>query len=179
MTRKLIVVVISAVLLGVLAQAQSLGDVAKQKPAKKAARVVTNDDIPSRPVEEPKPAADSPKAGDAGDTAKPDSDKPKEGEEAKADDAKDNAEEDSPEVAALKKKLADLKDGIASRTKRTDAYREQLKTETDDARFKMQSDILAAMELDLKRLDKEKQDMENELAKLKDKQKPAASQDGQ
>ncbi len=85
----------------------SLGDVARQaKPTKKAARVITNEDIPSRPEEVAQPAAGSSSGSGAP------SDATKDGgatSDTKADaKEKPAGKDDSPEVAAMKGRLKEV-----------------------------------------------------------------------
>lgn len=152
---------------GVAAQEQSpsLGEVAKQKPAKKATRVITNDEIPSRPPEPEVKAGD--KAADAAKPQSTDAEKPKDAATKKPapgdpdlPEAVRQAEFDLGEVRAQHHKAADevreLQSRIAEATDERvkDALNAQLedkkqqeaewKKKQDDAEAKVTAERKAA-----------------------------------
>ena len=150
-----------------LSCAQSLGEVAKQKPAKKATRVITNDEIPSRPPEE------EPKKADPKPEASADEEKPaKESSTPAATTDAASAEQSSPEIQGMEKQLADLKSNLEARQKRTDEYREKLKAEADDSRRDVQQGVLDGMESDLKSMQKSVDDLQKQIDDKK-AEKPA------
>jgi predicted RNase H-like nuclease (RuvC/YqgF family) len=160
--------------------AQSLGDVAKKKPERKSSRVITNDDIPSAKLDEPKPEpkmADKAADQEVAPANAPGEKKP----DAPATEATSD-EKDSPELQALKKELEAMKANIESRQKRTDAYRAKMQKETDDNRRAVQTEVLAAMESDLQDMTADQQKLEQKIAdqqnkdKDKGKEKPSDGQ---
>jgi hypothetical protein len=104
--------------LTICAAAQSVADAAKQpKPAKKAAKVYTNDEIPSADISKDAPAAkvaDAAKTDDASadkdakaEAKSADGDKSAEKKEASPDDAKKLEDEWKAKIATQKQKIAD------------------------------------------------------------------------
>jgi hypothetical protein len=170
--RKLVLLSIICLCAGFSA-AQSLGEVAKQKPAKKATRVITNDEIPSRPPEEETTKASVTEAETAANEAKPAREPDKEPEK-EANSATAPATQMSPEVQDMEKQLADLNTNIAARQKRTDEYREKLRVEEDDSRREVQKEVLEGMERDLKSMQKESDDLQKKIddKKQAEKEKP-------
>lgn len=99
-------IVLCGFTLAMVAQQQepSLGDVARQnKPKVKATRVITNDDIPSRPEETAPPSVDTGSAGSTDTRNEKDAD----GAGAKNKTAKDETK-DPPAIAAMKNRLGEL-----------------------------------------------------------------------
>jgi hypothetical protein len=150
--------------------AQAVADAAKTKPAKKASRVITNDDIPSKAETNEKPASATP-SGTASLVA---DEKPASNPE---------ADEPSPdkapgEVQDLEKQLSYLNKNIAARQKRTDEYRDKMKNETDDHRKEIEQEVLTAMEGDVESMQKESQDLQKKIDEkkqaVKDKPKETA-----
>ncbi len=131
--------------------AQSVADAAKMKPAKKATRVITNDEIPSRPQEEEPPAGEA--------TSGPSS-------------AKTNAEttpaaRESSDVKEMQIQLAEMNKNITARQKRTDEYRGKMQNETDDHRREVEQEVLAAMEGELKSMQEEAADLQKKIDEKK------------
>jgi hypothetical protein len=163
-------VMFSALLLsGVMSVAQqqqpSLGDVARQpKPNKKATRVITNDDIPSRPQQD---AASSHSSGAAVTSA----DAPKPGE-APAEE-KDNAEaakpgkEDSAEVAAMKQRLKELDSDEENLTTSLSRAEGLANSADDEERREVFEHIMAKKRESLQRTKAERAEINQKLAEQK------------
>lgn len=163
----MLLVLLSLTLGTSLAFSQTVADAAKAKPAKKASRVITNDDIPSKPPEEPKQTQSGAAAASTSDAAE---EKPT----AKPEGESTPKENSSPEVQELEKQLTDLNNNIAARKKRTEEYREKMQNETDDHRREVQQEVLAAMEGDLQQMQKEGEDLQKKIDEKKsaDKDQP-------
>jgi hypothetical protein len=108
------------------AQQESITDAAKTKPVKKARKIITNDDIPSRP--EPEPEAKSEAAAPSSPTA----------EDSKSDTNKDDAKKDpdaaeeSESVKAAQKKVDELKARLGSIQQQIVDTNKKLEETTDD-----------------------------------------------
>jgi hypothetical protein len=156
-----------------LATGQSLGEIAKQKPQKKAARVITNDEIPSRPdlAEAPK----TPMGANASEAAEPaDGNDGKDKPQAQA--AKDK-DEDSPELKAMQKQLEDMKVNMSERQQRTEELREKVKNETSEYRRNLGPTLLAARELDLQTMKQESEELQKKIeAKREEERKEREKQ---
>lgn len=159
-----------------MAMAQSLADVAKQKPQKKASRVITNDEIPSRPdLAEPPKASTAATSSDAAEPANAkDAKDAKDKPQAQAAAGKD---EDSPELKAMQKQLDDMKVNMAERKQRTEELREKVKNETDEYRRNLGPTLLAARELDLQTMKQESEDLQKKIdAKREEERKEREKQ---
>ncbi len=158
------VVLLSLIISTGLAFSQSVADAAKAKPTKKASRVITNDEIPSKPQEDPKPA----QAGAAAEATANSDEKPAAKTDAEA------ASKPSAEVQDMEKQLTDLNSNIAARKKRTDEYREKMQSETDEHRKEIEQEVLSAMEGDIQSMQKESEDLQKKIddKKQADKEKP-------
>lgn len=156
----LLLVLVASIFISAATSAQSIADAAKQKATKKVSRTITNDDIPSRPLDElPK---------DSAETAKP------EGDSGSSTDKPENTTDDkndSPEVVALNRKLQELNDSIEHRKKRVAEYEEKIKVETNDDRLASDLEVKSAMEEDLKTMNEQKDSIEKQIAELKQKEK--------
>ena len=128
--------ILSALLLsGIAALAQqaqpSLGEVVRQqKSAKKAARVITNEDIPSRPQQDVTPSPSSAKTVSSADAPKPEVPQEERGEAKAAKTDK----EDTAGLAAMKQRLQELDNDekdLASQVSRAEGL---AKAEEDPAR---------------------------------------------
>ena len=165
-----------------MAMAQSLADIAKQKPEKKATRVITNDEIPSRPdpVETPKTPATTTSSEAAEPTDGKDAKDAKDKPQAEAAAGKDG---DSAELKAMQKQLDDMKVNMAERQQRTEELREKIKNETDEYKRNLAPTLLAARELDLQTMKQETEDLQKKIdakreeeRKEKEKQQTASGQ---
>lgn len=161
-----------------MATAQSLADIAKQKPEKKATRVITNDEIPSRPdpVETPKTPATttSSEAAEPTDGKAPDGKDAKDKPQAQATAGKDG---DSAELKAMQKQLDDMKVNMAERQQRTEELREKIKNETDEYKRNLGPTLLAARELDLQTMKQESEDLQKKIdAKREEERKEREKQ---
>lgn len=103
-------------------QPSSVADAAKQKPQKKARRVITNDDIPSKP--EPEPAAQESKKDDA---AEPVAD-----ETAKTDAEKSAAPDNSDPVNSAQNKVDGIKVRLDSVQQQIAETEKKMDSATDD-----------------------------------------------
>lgn len=171
--RKLLLGIALSSLAG-MAMAQSLADVAKQKPAKKAARVITNDEIPSKP--EPAEVAQSSDSAIGTQTSDP-----KETKDGKAKDkpaqTASGKDEDSPELKAMQKQLEDMKLNMAERQQRTQELRDKVKNETDEFKRNLGPTLLAARELDLQTMKQETEDLQKKIeAKREEERKEREKQ---
>ncbi len=142
-----------------LAAAQSLDDVAKTKPTRKAARLITNEDLPPAPPEE---EAAAPVSSATAETA-----------ELQDSTAGSPSDSDPKDLPSLEKKQAELKAGISFGKKHIDQYREKMKAESDDHRRDIQQEVLDEMASDLKDL----QQQSDALQKQIDELRPAAKDD--
>ena len=135
-------------------QAPSLAEVAKQKPAKKATRVVTNDEIPSKPA--PEPAAE----------AKSAEGKPAEAEKAAAEEGKAAPDADLPEAVREAEKN---RDSVRVQLGKTEDEISDLKARITEASDNSVRDGLVAQ------LDKKKQAAEDLKKKLDEAEEQVAS----
>src|SRR6185369_12765886 len=144
-----------------LATAQSLADVAKQKSPKKATRVITNDEIPSKPE-----AVDPPKATSSANATSSEAQEVTDGKDPKdkpqAQATKDK-DEDSAELKAMQKQLEDMKSNMSERQQRTEELREKVKNETDEYKRNLGPTLLAARELDLQTMKQETEDLQKKI----------------
>jgi hypothetical protein len=138
-----------------------LGDVVKQpKPAKKASRVITNEEIPSRPEEPSQPAASG--SSNAG-GASADASGATASTGGKADAKPASGKEDSPEVAAIKARLKEVMSdelNLSSSIKDTEAA---INREPDYSRRDVLSNILASQKKSLERRQSERADLRGKL----------------
>jgi hypothetical protein len=112
------IVVVFLLVTGAVAQDQpSLAEIAKQKPLRKATRVITNDDIPSVPIpaveKVPETAAPADKEKLASETASADSDAP-------------------ANVRDAEKKLADLRTELAKTEEEVQSLTQRIPDANDD-----------------------------------------------
>ncbi len=158
--------------LGVLAQQQPkpdevpLGDVVKQqKAAKKAKRVITDDDMPARPPE-PAPATAASGSGAASSETKSEAE-PKGESGGKAADAKPAAAK-SPEAQAHEKRIADLKYAEEAEKKTIQKMEDALAgPEVTDNRRRMYEDTLSHARELLGQFQKEREELEKQGAAAK------------
>jgi hypothetical protein len=167
----LVCVVLLTVLGGIaIAQDVSLGDVVRQqKPSKKAAHVITNDDLPLR-SDDNSASSDASAAPDEAATA---DSKVKDAKDASASSDKPNddktAKEDSPEVKAVKSRLDQVNTDIAHLQENRKGVETQLANENDDERRAILENVIKNQTFSLEHGQVERDEL-NE--KLKDLQKP-------
>jgi hypothetical protein len=140
---------------------QSLADAAKHKPAKKAVRVITNDEIPSQSVtDESTPADRGQSSGDSksDEASLPDGHPAGSGKKSSPD-----------EQAAIQKELDTLNQSLSDRQKRTAEYRQKMEQETDEFRRNTQAEVLAAREHEEKQMMQQREKFEQQLADAKKK----------
>ena len=178
MQRKLFLCLFLVTALGGVAFAQqqdtSLADVVRQhKTTRKAARVITNDDIPSRPDDSAStPAATG--SADANAAAKADDSRDAKSE-APADKARDDKAEkkDSPEVAALKSRLDQLNKDADNLHFDIKGMETQLSNENDDERRTILENAIKNRNFSLQQTVLEREDVTGKLQEL---QKPKTDQ---
>lgn len=168
-------------LFGSLAVAQqqdsSLADVVKQhKTPKKAARVITNEDIPSRTDGDPAPAASA--IGTAAISSAATESKTDDSKDAKggmSDKTKDDKAEkkDSPEVAALKTRLDQLNKDVDNMKFSIKGMETQLSNENDGERRSILENAINSRTSSLQHTILEREEV---TGKLQDLQKPKSDQ---
>jgi hypothetical protein len=168
------VVVISAGIAAAQQQQTPLADVVRQnKPTKKAARVITNEDIPSRPEPiqpEASSTAVSSVATEATDATKPsEKDSAKESTEAKP---AEKVPEDSAEVAAIKSRLKELDTDISGLQKNVEGAEKGLHEIEDPERRQLIENAMKNRQYSLNRALAERTELTQKLDDLK-KPKPA------
>ncbi|HWR13245.1 MAG TPA: hypothetical protein VN577_00340 [Terriglobales bacterium] len=152
--------------------AQSIAEAAKKKPAKKASRVITNDEIPPVPAEQ----LSAPSSAASGTSV----DSKAEQSEASTEEKKAPAASESADVKELNGKLETLKKNMSERQARSVEYREKANQETNEFRRNNMMQMLAAMEFDLKNMDKQREQLEKEIADKQKNEKPKEEpKDGQ
>lgn len=151
-----------------MAQQTSLGDVVRQnKPTKKAARVITNEDIPSRPEEAAVPsaanamAAKTAEAGATGDAAAKPDDKARDGKEAKP--AERSGKQDSSDTAAMKSRVKQLDNDIAGLTQGIKDGDKAIANEDDPQRREILENMQRSREHNLERSMAEREDIVKRL----------------
>jgi hypothetical protein len=164
---KKIVLLLAFCSLAVFASAQSLADIAKQKPQRTAKHVYTNDEIPSSPLANETPKAKSDNSNvEPGDNPADKDQKPKpEGDKTTAKN------EDSAELKAMEKDLSALKQNIVERRQRTEDLRKSLQTETDPYQIKIGPTLMAAREHDLENMGHEQSDLEKKIAEKREQER--------
>jgi hypothetical protein len=173
----LIAVVISAGVAVAQQQQTPLGDVVRQnKPTKKAARVITDEDMPSRPQpsqpESPSSSGLAPAvATDAAEAPKStDKDAAKESKESKP---ADKANEDSAEVAAIKSRLKELATDIDGLQKNVQGAERGLREIDDPERRQIIENSMKNRQYSLNRALAERAEL---TQKLEDAKKPKPSE---
>jgi hypothetical protein len=134
-------------------QRPSLAEVAKQKSTtKKAKRVITNDDIPSRPPE----AASAPASGASGAAA---------AETGKAEGPKTAAPaKDAKQLEQMKEKLDLVKNSQEAAKSTIERYEQQVANEPDERRREMFQGILDGAKRRQEALAKERSELETSIA---------------
>lgn len=158
-------ILLSGFSLAMVAQQQepSLGDVARQnKPKVKASRVITNDDIPSRPEEPTPPAVDSGSAESADTKAEKDT---------SAAEAKDKAtkdgKKDPPAIAAMKNRLGELDRDEVNLNVSIRDIEDNLNKEEDSDRRDVLSNMLNNQKTSLEKAKLERADITKRLEDYK------------
>jgi hypothetical protein len=152
-------------------QQTSLGDVVRQnKPTKHATRVITDDDMPSRPQASEPPtqvSATAVASGESTDAAKPaEKDAAKDAKEAKpAEKPKD----DSAEVAAMKSRVKQLDTDIEGLQRTIEGAKRGLKEIDDPERRQIIENAMKNREYSLRHAQTEREDL---TKKLEDASKP-------
>lgn len=159
------VVVVVCSCVAALASAQSLAEIAKQRPKQKASRVITNDEIPPAQIEEPKGATTAASGSTTSSAAEDE-------ENSKPEQKQNFPVSESPELQQLNQQLAKLEANIAERQQGLEAHREKTSAETNEFRRNAYLEVQAAMESDLKKMDLDREKLKQQIeAKQKEKGK--------
>lgn len=180
MRRKRFLCIALVIFLGGLAFAQqqdtSLADVVRQhKTIKKAARVITNDDIPSRADNDSDLTPAAANSADSGSMVAKADDSKDAKSETPSDKAKDDKAEkrDSPEVAALKSRLNQLNKDVDNLHFDIKGMETQLSNENDDERRTILRNAIKNRNFSLQQTVLEREDVTGKLQEL---QKPKTDQ---